>query len=436
LGGQNITGTSNNTVYVPFLNVQSATTDNALTQILVIDTSGNVKKRDVSTIGGSGTFTGGTVTGPTTFTNGLTANTVSATTYQNLPIDIRVTGGTYNAGTATFTNNTGGTFTVTGFSIGGSGSTGPISVVNTSSLFSTGLSNTGLNASGVTYSLFFGPNAGNAATNADNSNFFGSNAGAAATNASFSNFFGPGAGGSAVGAQYSNFLGFTAGGNATNARHSNFFGKSAGQGATNASFSTLIGYYVGYANGNSIGSNNIIIGTNISLSAATTDSINIGGVLFGTGTYSTTSGDPSISANTSGRIGIGVVTPTEKLHVSGNLKVDGNLTYTGQSNNPVYTAGTVTATHIPNWNNSNIQHVILSAATTNISGGTNIANGAVYTIILKQNASGSRVVNWDSQYKWQSGIAPVLTSTANALDILTFISDGTNLYGLIAKDFR
>ena len=61
------------------------------------------------------TFTGGTVSGPTRFTNGLTANTISATTYQNLPIDIRVTGGTYSAGTTTFRNNTGGTFSVTGF---------------------------------------------------------------------------------------------------------------------------------------------------------------------------------------------------------------------------------------------------------------------------------------------------------------------------------
>jgi hypothetical protein len=65
--------------------------------------------------GGGTTFTGGTVTGPTIFTNGLTANTFSATTYLGLPTDIRVTGGTYSAGTAEFTNNTGGTFSLTGF---------------------------------------------------------------------------------------------------------------------------------------------------------------------------------------------------------------------------------------------------------------------------------------------------------------------------------
>jgi hypothetical protein len=61
-------------------------------------------------------FTGGTVTGATNFTGGLSANTISATTYQNLPTDIRVTGGTLSGGIITFTNNTGGTFTVSGFS--------------------------------------------------------------------------------------------------------------------------------------------------------------------------------------------------------------------------------------------------------------------------------------------------------------------------------
>jgi hypothetical protein len=63
-------------------------------------------------------LSGGTVTGNTVFTLGLSANTISATTYQNLPIDIRVTGGTYSNGTTTFTNNTGGTFNVNGFYTG------------------------------------------------------------------------------------------------------------------------------------------------------------------------------------------------------------------------------------------------------------------------------------------------------------------------------
>jgi hypothetical protein len=62
------------------------------------------------------TFTGGTVSGNTIFQNGLTANTISATTYENLPIDVFVTGGTYSAETITFTNNVGSTFIVSGIS--------------------------------------------------------------------------------------------------------------------------------------------------------------------------------------------------------------------------------------------------------------------------------------------------------------------------------
>ena len=56
-----------------------------------------------------------TVSGNTSIYGALNATSISATTYFGLPTDIRVTGGTYAAGTATFTNNTGGTFTVTGF---------------------------------------------------------------------------------------------------------------------------------------------------------------------------------------------------------------------------------------------------------------------------------------------------------------------------------
>jgi hypothetical protein len=106
-------------------------------------------------------FTGGTVSGATLFTGGLSANTFSATTYLNLPIDpdiyvtgftfnpitylldlkqnttnnlysaftanlavlasdVTITGGTYNptTGVATFTNNSGGTFNVSGFTSG------------------------------------------------------------------------------------------------------------------------------------------------------------------------------------------------------------------------------------------------------------------------------------------------------------------------------
>ncbi|MEI8223999.1 MAG: tail fiber domain-containing protein [bacterium] len=145
-------------------------------------------------------------------------------------------------------------------SISGGGS-GPFSVLNGDSIFSTGLSGTGLNsnvggsffvgqdagrdATNATYSNFLGTNAGNSATNAYFSNFFGLSAGNGATNAFGSNFFGVYAGRDATDASYSNFLGRDAGQNATTANNSNFLGYSAGNGATNANDSNFLGYYAG-----------------------------------------------------------------------------------------------------------------------------------------------------------------------------------------------
>jgi hypothetical protein len=61
-------------------------------------------------LNGSGNFNNIIVDG------GVSATTISATTYQNLPTDVFVTGGTFSGGVITFTNNSGGTFNVSGIS--------------------------------------------------------------------------------------------------------------------------------------------------------------------------------------------------------------------------------------------------------------------------------------------------------------------------------
>jgi hypothetical protein len=114
-----ISGSSNPVIF------KGLTANTSDSNVLSIDSNGNVHTYPISSISGGSSSTsgaylplsGGTVTGGTIFTNGLTANTISATTYFNLPTDIRVTGGTYNGGNITFTNNTGGTFNVTGITV-------------------------------------------------------------------------------------------------------------------------------------------------------------------------------------------------------------------------------------------------------------------------------------------------------------------------------
>lgn len=63
--------------------------------------------------------TGGTYSVSFNTVTGLTVNgVISATTYVNLPTDINITGGTYSNNEIIFTNNTGGTFSVTGLTSG------------------------------------------------------------------------------------------------------------------------------------------------------------------------------------------------------------------------------------------------------------------------------------------------------------------------------
>jgi len=100
---------------------------------------------------GGGTFTGGTVSGDTIFSSGLTATTISASTYLGLPLDIYVTGGTYSASSSTiiFTNNSGGTFDVTGVTASGGGTfTG--GTVTGETIFQSGITATTISATSLT----------------------------------------------------------------------------------------------------------------------------------------------------------------------------------------------------------------------------------------------------------------------------------------------
>lgn len=61
---------------------------------------------------------------------------------------------------------------------------------------------------------------------------------------------------------------------------------------------------------------------------------------------------------------------------------------------------------------------------------TNLRAGATYVLMIIQDAAGSRTItSWNSVFKWAGGTAPTLSTAANAKDILSFYSDGTNLYG-------
>lgn len=64
---------------------------------------------------------------------------------------------------------------------------------------------------------------------------------------------------------------------------------------------------------------------------------------------------------------------------------------------------------------------------------SNATTGQAFTVILTQDATGSRTVTWWSGIKWAGGSAPTLTTTATKADVLTFICTGAGAYlGFVA----
>jgi len=187
----------------------------------------------------------------------------------------------------------------------------------------------GYQSSGSYYSNFIGYAAGYQSSASQQSNFIGYLAGYQASGSQLSNFIGYTAGDQTIGSIYSNFIGFGAGAAAFSSYYSNFIGSQAGKSVT-SSYSNLIGYQAGYSinTSSSIGNNNIIIGTNVTLSSSYSNGINIGGILFGSGTYSTTTGNPS-SGSAGGKIGINQPNPQYTLDVSGSGNFTGAVTALG-----------------------------------------------------------------------------------------------------------
>lgn len=91
-----------------------------------------------------------------------------------------------------------------------------------------------------------------------------------------------------------------------------------------------------------------------------------------------------------------------------------------------------------NLNTGQAAYVLLTSAvgsTRQLQNPTNMNAGGTYTLIVQQSASGSNVLTYGAAFKWPSGSAPTLSTSANAIDILTFVSNGTSMYGVAQLGF-
>lgn len=67
---------------------------------------------------------------------------------------------------------------------------------------------------------------------------------------------------------------------------------------------------------------------------------------------------------------------------------------------------------------------------------TNLQAGKRYALKITQDGTGSRTITWNAVFKWAGGTAPTLSTAAAKIDIINFVSDGTNLYGVATLDVR
>lgn len=70
--------------------------------------------------------------------------------------------------------------------------------------------------------------------------------------------------------------------------------------------------------------------------------------------------------------------------------------------------------------------------TTTLAGNRTLAvtvtKNYFFTLIIKQDATGTRVPTWFSGILWAGGVAPTLTTTANKSDTFGFIRTGSGAY--------
>jgi hypothetical protein len=69
---------------------------------------------------------------------------------------------------------------------------------------------------------------------------------------------------------------------------------------------------------------------------------------------------------------------------------------------------------------------------------TNLSSGQTVTIIIVQDATGSRTATFGTDTSTAvkfAGGTPTLSTAANAIDVVTIYNDGTNFLGNIAKAF-
>lgn len=74
--------------------------------------------------------------------------------------------------------------------------------------------------------------------------------------------------------------------------------------------------------------------------------------------------------------------------------------------------------------------------TATLNNPSGLVSGQTLVIIIKQDGTGNRLLSFGSLFKFTKGVTPTISTTPNAIDVLSCICDGSHLYCSINKGFN
>jgi len=168
---------------------------------------------------------------------------------------------------------------------------------------------------------------------------------------------------------------------------------------------------------------------------------NSGGALAnataGTDYLAPPSGTALLKANSGGALanavaGTDYVTPTGSETLTNKTLTNPTVTNYVES---VVAIGTVTSSSTLSLTSGTVQTATLTASTACTFTMPTATAGKSFILLLKQATSTGGGTATFTSVKWGTAGAPTVTSTAGAMDIFTFVADGTNWYGSVVQGY-
>jgi len=114
-----------------------------------------------------------------------------------------------------------------------------------------------------------------------------------------------------------------------------------------------------------------------------------------------------------------------------NLEVDNAQAWSSHQSTLTPTGTTETV----DWDDGNSVTIDLGSATGTVTLTLNNGKaGASYIIKFIQGFT-SRNITWPASVDWPGGSAPTITTSNDAVDLVTLFYDGTTYYGIISQDY-